>query len=158
MHSLPHKSQTCPFCLCRCQLRSVCADTPRRHTRSQVPILTSAASGDVLTTLLPPGRSPAIAMARLLQLFIFACALATALALGSLPDATAPPSAINLAQASSATAPAKPFFDPLLMYNPYMCVPSPPALTSCALPVYAASVWRDACEAVFAATACLLLA
>ena len=59
-------------------------------------------------------------MARLLQLFIFACALATALALGSLPDATAPPSAINLAQASSATAPAKPFFDPLLMYNPYM--------------------------------------
>ena len=75
----------------------------------------------MLTTLLPPGRSPAIALARLLQLFIFACALTTALALGSSPDATAPPSAINLAQASSAAAPAKPFFDPLLMYNPYMC-------------------------------------
>ena len=61
-------------------------------------------------------------MARLLQLFIFACALATALSLTAPADASA---AINLAQASSATAPAKPFYDPLLMYNPYMCVTSP---------------------------------
>lgn len=64
-------------------------------------------------------------MARLLQLFLFACVLATTLALTSPPDATAPPSAINLAQSSSAAAPAKPFFDPLLMYNPYMCVLGP---------------------------------
>ena len=59
-------------------------------------------------------------MARL-QLALFCAMLAVALALGAAPAEV--PGSINLAQgtaATAATAPAKPFFDPLLMYNPYM--------------------------------------
>jgi len=59
-------------------------------------------------------------MARLLQLFLFACVLATAMALGSAAESTAPSGTINLAQSNAPATPAKPFFDPLLMYNPYM--------------------------------------
>ena len=61
-------------------------------------------------------------------LFVLFALVVSCSALAAAPEAEASTrSAINLAQSApaaapaGAAAPAKPFYDPLLMYNPYMC-------------------------------------
>ena len=68
-------------------------------------------------------------------LFVLFALVVSCSALAAAPEAEASTrSAINLAQSApaaapaGAAAPAKPFYDPLLMYNPYMCAtPAAPA-------------------------------
>lgn len=68
-------------------------------------------------------------MARFLRLCLFATVLAMAVALESAPKPQTAHNTINLATAAAGATPAspvaaaKPFYDPMLMYNPYMCVP-----------------------------------
>ena len=64
---------------------------------------------------------------RLLNLFLLVAALAVAsgsqatIQAEAVPaDVVKPAGTISLAQSSTAAAPTKPFYDPLLMYNPYM--------------------------------------
>ena len=64
-------------------------------------------------------------MSRLI-LLVFALVMASAIALEAAPELDTTHT-VNLAQSSAPAAPAKPFFDPLLMYNPYMCAIHLPA-------------------------------
>ena len=78
-------------------------------------------------------------------LFVLFALVVSCSALAAAPEAEASTrSAINLAQSApaaapaGAAAPAKPFYDPLLMYNPYMCAtpaapPRAPSLQCIAL-------------------------
>ena len=77
--------------------------------------------------LTPPLPRAQIKKMRTLLVVLFALVVSCS-ALAAAPEAEASTrSAINLAQSApaaapaGAAAPAKPFYDPLLMYNPYMC-------------------------------------
>ena len=74
-------------------------------------------------------------MQKLFKLFLCLAALAVAgasqatLQADPATAAQQPAGTLNLAQGATAAAPAKPFYDPLLFYNPYMCTLARPLLS-----------------------------
>ena len=96
----------------------------QRSAHRQGRAAASAPAAPKLTAPLPRAQ---ITKMRTLLFVLFALVVSCS-ALAAAPEAEASTrSAINLAQSApaaapaGAAAPAKPFYDPLLMYNPYMC-------------------------------------